>query len=96
VGDPDTELEFLWSRSPLSKIDQIRAGVLIGQGEADPRVKQVESEEIVAALGATDIPHEYMVFPGEGHLLLKPENRPRFFAAAEHFLARHLGGCSQP
>jgi dipeptidyl aminopeptidase/acylaminoacyl peptidase len=95
VGDPATEPEFLWSRSPLSKVDQIRAPVLIGQGEADPRVRQAESEEIVAALRERGVLCEYLLFPGEGHLLLKPENNLRFFAAAEQFLARHLGGRCQ-
>jgi hypothetical protein len=38
------------------------------------------------------VEHEYLLFPDEGHGLAKPENRLRFFAAAERFLARHLGG----
>ncbi len=62
----------------------------------DPRVRQAESEEIVAALRERGVPCEYLLFPGEGHLLLKPENNLRFFAAAEQFLARHLGGRCQP
>jgi dipeptidyl aminopeptidase/acylaminoacyl peptidase len=33
-----------------------------------------------------------MLFGDEGHGLAKPENRLRFYAAVEHFLARYLGG----
>jgi dipeptidyl aminopeptidase/acylaminoacyl peptidase len=33
-----------------------------------------------------------MLFPDEGHGFAKPENRLVFYAAAENFLARHLGG----
>jgi len=96
VGDPATEADFLWSRSPLSRADQIRIPLLIAQGANDPRVKQAESEQIVAALKEKGIPFEYMLFPDEGHGFAKPENRLRFYAAAERFLAHHLGGRFEP
>lgn len=92
VGDPATEEEFLKSRSPLFKVDNIRIPMLIAQGANDPRVKQSESEQIVAAMEAKGIPHEYLLFPDEGHGFAKPENRLRFYTAAEKFLAEHLGG----
>src|SRR5581483_6729985 len=50
VGNPETEAEQLWERSPLSKVDQIRIPILVAQGANDPRVKQAESEQIVAAM----------------------------------------------
>jgi len=92
VGDPEKDADFLWSRSPLSRAASIRTPLLIAQGANDPRVKQAESEQIVAALKAAGIDHEYMLFPDEGHGFAKPENRLLFYAAAEQFLARHLGG----
>jgi dipeptidyl aminopeptidase/acylaminoacyl peptidase len=92
VGDPETEEDFLWSRSPLSKVDQIKIPMLIAQGANDPRVPQAESEQIVEAMKAKGIAHEYMVFEDEGHGFAKPENRLKFYAAAEKFLAEHLGG----
>jgi dipeptidyl aminopeptidase/acylaminoacyl peptidase len=92
VGDPAKDADFLWSRSPLSRADNISIPLLIAQGANDPRVKQAESEQIVAALVKAGIEHEYMLFPDEGHGFAKPENRLRFYAAAERFLARHLGG----
>jgi len=96
VGDPDTEPDFLWSRSPLSRVEAIRTPLLIAQGANDPRVKQAESEQIVTALREKGIPHEYLLFPDEGHGFAKPENRLRFYAAAERFLASHLGGRFEP
>lgn len=96
VGNPETDAEFMWSRSPLSRVDQIRIPMLIAQGANDPRVKQAESEQIVAAMRDAGIEHEYLLFPDEGHGFAKPENRLRFYAAAEAFLARHLGGRSEP
>lgn len=92
VGNPDTEEAFLKSRSPLFKVDQIKIPILIGQGANDPRVKQAESEQIVAAMKSKGIAYEYMLFPDEGHGFARPENRLKFFAAAEKFLATHLGG----
>jgi dipeptidyl aminopeptidase/acylaminoacyl peptidase len=96
VGDPETEVDFLWSRSPLSRVDQIRIPVLIAQGANDPRVKQAESEQIVAAMRDKGIAYEYLLFPDEGHGFAKPENRLRFYAVAERFLATHLGGRHEP
>ncbi|MCU1493035.1 MAG: family peptidase [Acidimicrobiaceae bacterium] len=92
VGNPETEKDFLWSRSPLSRVRDIRIPLLIAQGANDPRVKQAEAEQIVAALREAGVEHEYLLFPDEGHGFAKPENRLRFYAAAEAFLARHLGG----
>jgi dipeptidyl aminopeptidase/acylaminoacyl peptidase len=92
VGHPVDDAEFLWSRSPLSRARDIKIPLLIAQGANDPRVKQAESEQIVAALTEAGIEHEYMLFPDEGHGFAKPENRIKFYTAAERFLARYLGG----
>jgi dipeptidyl aminopeptidase/acylaminoacyl peptidase len=92
VGNPAKDAEFMWSRSPLSRVNDIRIPLLIAQGANDPRVKQAESEQIVAALRDAGVEYEYMLFPDEGHGLAKPENRLRFYAVAERFLAKHLGG----
>jgi dipeptidyl aminopeptidase/acylaminoacyl peptidase len=92
VGNPETDKDFLWSRSPLSRVRDIRIPLLIAQGANDPRVKQAESEQIVDALKDAGIDYEYMLFPDEGHGFAKPENRQKFYAAAERFLAKYLGG----
>jgi dipeptidyl aminopeptidase/acylaminoacyl peptidase len=92
VGEPERDREFLESRSPLFHVDNIRIPMLIAQGANDPRVKQAESEQVVAAMREKGIDHEYMLFPDEGHGFAKPENRLKFYAMAERFLARHLGG----
>jgi dipeptidyl aminopeptidase/acylaminoacyl peptidase len=96
VGDPSTEEEFLWSRSPLSRVDAIKIPILVAQGANDPRVKQAESEQIVAAMRDKGIDHQYLLFPDEGHGFAKPENRLHFYAEAEKFLAKHLGGRFEP
>lgn len=98
VGDDATPegRALLWERSPLRLADRIRRPLLIAQGANDPRVKQQESEQIVAALAAAGIPCTYALFPDEGHGFARPENRMAFYALTEQFLARHLGGRAEP
>jgi dipeptidyl aminopeptidase/acylaminoacyl peptidase len=92
VGNPETEADLLWERSPLSKVGEIKIPILVAQGANDPRVKQAESEQIVAAMQEKGIDHVYLLFGDEGHGFAKPENRMKFFQVAEKFLARYLGG----
>jgi dipeptidyl aminopeptidase/acylaminoacyl peptidase len=90
IGDPDTERDLLWQRSPLSRVDDIEIPILVAQGANDVRVTRAEAEQIVAALQAKDLPYVYLLFPDEGHGLVRPENRETYYAAVEAFLAHHL------
>ncbi len=92
VGNKDSEPEFLKSRSPLFFVDKITKPLLIGQGANDPRVKQAESEQIVEAMQKANKPVQYALYTDEGHGFARPENRLHFFAVAEEFLAKYLGG----
>jgi dipeptidyl aminopeptidase/acylaminoacyl peptidase len=96
VGDPRADADMLWERSPLRRADELRVPVLIAHGRNDPRVPVSEAEELVAALRRRGIAHEHLVFEDEGHGLTRRENRLRFARSAEAFLARHLGGRSEP
>lgn len=75
VGNPETEESFLQSCSPLFKVYNIKTPVFIAQGANDVRVKQEESEQMVAAMKKNGIEYEYMLFPGEGHGFTMPQNR---------------------
>ena len=94
MGDPRTEegKQWLVERSPLTRADQITKPLLIGQGANDPRVKQDESDQIVKAMTAKNIPVTYVLFPDEGHGFARPENSKAFNAVAEGFLGQCLGG----
>lgn len=98
VGDPNTEegLAILEAASPLNSVDNITKPLLIGQGANDPRVKQAESDQIVDAMQAKDIPVTYALFPDEGHGFARPENRLAFYGVAEGFLSTCLGGRVEP
>jgi dipeptidyl aminopeptidase/acylaminoacyl peptidase len=98
MGNPDTAegRAMLKDRSPLFKARQIKRPLLVGQGANDPRVNIAESEQIVSALKANDIPVTYVVFPDEGHSFTKPQNSIAFNAVTENFLAKCLGGRAEP
>lgn len=92
VGNADTEEQFMLSRSPLFRVDQIRRPLMIAQGANDPRVPRAEADQMVEALRSRGISVEYLLFEDEGHGFARPENRLSFYAAAEGFLAGVLGG----
>ncbi len=94
MGDPNTEAgrALLKERSPVNFADRIERPLLIGQGANDPRVNVAESDQIVAAMKARNIPVTYIVFPDEGHGFARPVNNIAFNAVTENFLAQCLGG----
>jgi dipeptidyl aminopeptidase/acylaminoacyl peptidase len=89
MGDPATDAERLRRISPLFHAQNIKAPLLVVQGKNDPRVLQVESDEIVAAVRANKVPVEYIVFPNEGHGFTKRENRITASDAFVAFLDKH-------
>ena len=98
VGDHRTEegRAELLKMSPLTYVDNIKRPLLIGQGANDPRVKQAESDQIVKTMQENETPVVYALYPDEGHGFARPENNLSFFALAEAFLARHIGGRYEP
>jgi dipeptidyl aminopeptidase/acylaminoacyl peptidase len=94
MGDPATPegKARLARQSPLGAAAKIRAPLLVVQGGSDPRAKKSESDQVVFALRRRGVPVEYLVAPDEGHGFQRPVNTMAAYAAAEAFLARHLGG----
>lgn len=90
LGDPAVDGERLHRISPLFHADQVQKPVLVVQGANDPRVLQVESDEMVAAIRAQGVPVEYVLFPDEGHGFLKRENRITAQQAYLKFLQQYL------
>lgn len=92
MGDPAVDEERHRRISPLFHATNIRKPMLVVQGANDPRVLQVESDEIVAAVRANNVPVEYVLFPDEGHGFLRKENRVTAQEAYLNFLNTHLRG----
>src|SRR5262245_6635832 len=79
-------------QSPLYSADKIKTPLMVVQGANDPRVNKREADQIVVALRDRNYPVEYLVAPDEGHGFARPVNNMAMIAAAEKFLAKHLGG----
>ena len=90
LGDPFTQEDYLRKISPLFHADKIVRPMIVLQGANDPRVLQVESDEIVEAVRANGVPVEYIIFDDEGHGFRKKENQIRGYEAVLKFLDTHL------
>jgi dipeptidyl aminopeptidase/acylaminoacyl peptidase len=80
----------LFNISPLFHADKVKSPVLVLQGANDPRVLQVESDEIVAAIKKNNVPVEYIIFPDEGHGFVKKENEIKGTELVLTFLEKYL------
>lgn len=92
MGDPATDAERHRAISPLFHAENVTKPLLVIQGANDPRVLQVESDELVEAVRANGVPVEYVLFPDEGHGFRRRENRIAASEAYVSFLDTYLTG----
>jgi len=91
LGDPySSDSIRLKKISPLFHASNVKNPVMVLQGANDPRVLQVESDEIVDALQKNEIPVEYVVFEDEGHGFRKKENQLEGYRKIKNFLDLYL------
>ncbi|MEW6998105.1 alpha/beta fold hydrolase [Colwelliaceae bacterium BS250] len=90
MGDPETDEARLRRISPLFHAENIKKPVLVVQGANDPRVLQIESDEMVAAIKANNVPVEYVLFSDEGHGFRKKVNRIKASNSYLEFLQKYL------
>jgi len=91
MGDPNTQDSVrLYEISPLFHADKIKNPVMVLQGAKDPRVLQVESDEMVAEMKKNNVPVEYVLFDDEGHGFRKKENQIEGYGKIVKFLDAHL------
>jgi dipeptidyl aminopeptidase/acylaminoacyl peptidase len=95
MGDPVKDSVALYNKSPLFHTDKITKPFIVLQGSNDPRVLQVESDEIVANAKKNGVPVEYIIFPDEGHGFVKKENNIRASEEVLKFLDKYLKGVSE-
>jgi dipeptidyl aminopeptidase/acylaminoacyl peptidase len=96
LGDPAEDAERLERISPLFHAENIRSPLIVLQGANDPRVLQIESDEIVEAVRQNGVPVEYIVFPDEGHGFSNRANEIEGYRAILDFLDEHLRGSGAP
>lgn len=98
LGDPRTEngLKYLVANSPVTRIHDIKKPLIIFQGKNDPRIKQSESDQIVAVMKENKLPVIYVLYPDEGHGFRRERNNKSCIALTEMFLAKIMGGRCEP
>ncbi|WP_447909214.1 S9 family peptidase [Brevundimonas bullata] len=90
MGDPATDATRHRAISPLFHAEKIQRPLLVIQGANDPRVLQVESDELVEKVRANNVPVEYVVFPDEGHGFQRRANRIKAQESYLAFLNRYV------
>ena len=90
MGDPATDQERHRAISPLFHTENIIKPLYVVQGANDPRVLQVESDELVKAVRANGVEVDYVLFPDEGHGFQKRKNRITNSERIVQFLDKHL------
>jgi len=93
-GDPKNPADAAYQhdRSPIHFLDHVQRPLLVIQGDRDPRVTKDQSDRVVAALRARNVPVHYLVLKDEGHGFSKVESLVRSYGATDRFLDRYLWG----
>ncbi|RNC86938.1 MAG: S9 family peptidase [Winogradskyella sp.] len=97
LGDPFSADSVRLKRiSPLFHTDKVTKPLIVLQGSQDPRVLQVESDEIVAGVRKNGVPVEYVLFEDEGHGFVKKENQIEANTKVVEFLDKYLKNDAPP
>lgn len=95
-GSLEEHRDLLERISPIRKVGEIRAPLLVIHGRNDPRVPLHETEQLVASLEGRDHPVEMLVFDDEGHGLSKRDNRIEGYARVAEFFHRVAAASREP
>ncbi len=86
---PETAARYR-ERSPIFAADGIVDPLAIFQGEEDNVVPRNQADTIVESLRRRGVPHEYHLYPGEGHGWRKTETVLAFYRSVEAFLRQFV------
>ncbi len=90
LGPLPEAAEVYRERSPIFFADKIQDPIIVFQGKEDKVVPPDQSDAIVEALQRNGVPHEYHLYPGEGHGFRKAATIEHFYDAVERFLKAHV------
>ena len=91
-GDPYSNKEMFDKTAPISAIDKAETPILFQHGEKDPRVPLISATEMYRVLKAKGVETRLIVFPGQGHGLLKPRESYALMVQNYRWFAHHLLG----
>jgi dipeptidyl aminopeptidase/acylaminoacyl peptidase len=92
-GTPWTAAENYKKWSPATyagELGKYKTPTLVICGEKDYRVPYTQSLEFFSALQRQGVPSKLMVFPDEGHWILKPQNAQLWYKTFQDWLAAYL------
>ncbi|MEN3284893.1 MAG: hypothetical protein V7607_6033 [Solirubrobacteraceae bacterium] len=90
MGHPSTARAAYRAGSPVHRLENIEAPLLIAHGERDERVSPAQSEELVAELRRLGKTFEYVTYPTEAHGFLRAGPQLDFYRRLERFLDWYL------
>lgn len=93
MGDPDIAEENadMLTRSPISRLDQIRCPLLVVHGAQDVRVSLEQAVTVVDTLRLRGNEVEFLLNKKEGHWFINQDSNQELYRTMEAFLALHIG-----
>jgi dipeptidyl aminopeptidase/acylaminoacyl peptidase len=76
--------------SPHLFAKNFRTPTLVTQGELDYRVIETESMQLFTALQRNNVPSRLILFPDEGHWILKPQNQRLWWNEVQGWMSKYL------
>jgi len=90
VGDPAKDAALLAKYSPVNRVKNIKAPLMLVWGEDDKRVPIEHGTRLRDAMTATGNPPTWIIYSGEGHGFGSTKNEINYFERMESFLAKYL------
>ncbi len=90
VGKLPADSAVYRERSPIFHAHLLKDPVALFQGEEDTVVPRDQADAIVAALRRSGVPHEYHIYPGEGHGWRKQETIEHYYQTVLAFLRQYV------
>ncbi len=90
--NPPADHDLLWEQSPLAHAEAITTPLLLLQGAADMRCPASDAEQLFVALRVLRRDVEYVLYPGEGHLMQsvgRPDRRIDMLERTESWFRAH-------
>jgi dipeptidyl aminopeptidase/acylaminoacyl peptidase len=90
MGHPGEHRDDFLAASPVLRLENVRAPILVAHGHTDRRVPFEQSTELVGELARLGKTYEYVTYPTEGHGFLRVGPQLDFYRRLEGFLDWYL------